>query len=179
MSKILDINKYNPTSSDHLFFDNNVWMFMFGPLANYSQKQQRIYSSFLNRAVSSKSTIYVNSLVLSEFANAFLRLDFEQWKKINNMPLAKFKKDYISTSQYKATVSAIISAIKNILAIADKKPDDFHIVNLDLVFSNFSSIDFNDCYFVEFCKNNSLKLVTDDKDFQKIADPNLTIITNI
>lgn len=179
MSNVLDIRKYNPTSSDTFFFDNNIWMFLFCPLGNYSQKQQNIYSSFLTSALSARATIFVNSLVLSEFTNSFLRLDYEQWLRTSGFPGAKFKKDYIPSPQYKSTVSAVVSAVENILNITDRRPDDFHAIDISSICSNFTTIDFNDCYFIEFCKLNSLKLVTDDGDYKKIADPKLTVITSV
>lgn len=178
MSNIIDIKSYTPKSSDLFFLDNNVWMFLFCPIGNYSKTQQRIYSRFFQSIISAKATIFVNSLILSEFSNSFLRMDFEQWKKNNKLYGANYKKDYIPTQQYKNTVAAITVAINNILSLSEKRPDDFHIIDIQSICNNFQTIDFNDSYLVEFCKNNTLKLVTDDKDFQKIINPSISIITS-
>ena len=178
MNGIIDIKSYTPKSSDLFFLDNNIWMFLFCPIGNYSKAQQRIYSSFLQSIISAKATIFVNSLILSEFSNSFLRMDFEQWKKNNKLYGANYKKDYIPSLQYKNTVAAITAALNNILSLSERKPDDFHMIDIDSICNNFSIIDFNDSYLIEFCKNNSLKLVTDDKDFQKILNPNMSIITS-
>lgn len=178
MNNVIDIKSYNPKSSDLFFLDNNIWMFLFCPIGNHSKTQQKVYSSFFQSIISAKATIFVNSLILSEFANSFLRIDFEQWKKKQQLYGANYKKDYIPTQQYKDTVSAITAAINNILSLSEKKPDDFHMINIDSICNNFQTVDFNDCYLVEFCRNNSLKLVTDDKDFQKISSPNISILTS-
>lgn len=84
MIKIHDIKTYAPFSSDVFFFDNNVWMFLFCPIANYEKQKQKIYSNFFNKVNTAKSCIWINSLVLSEFCNAWLRIVYNKWKIVSD-----------------------------------------------------------------------------------------------
>lgn len=175
---IIDIKNYTPTLHDIFFLDNNIWMYLFCPIGNYERYKQSIYSSFFQSAVSNKSMIYINSLVLSEFSNAFLRLDFKLWIKENKMVgEMNYKKDYIPTKRYITTAKSVTTALSNILKITTRMSDNFNAVNLDRILDNLSLIDFNDCYYEEYCNISNIKLVTDDKDFNKIKNSNINILT--
>ena len=94
-TKIIDVRKYNPKSSDVFFFDNNIWMYLFCPLGGFNKNKQKFYSAFLQSVQVANGTIFINSLVLSEFTNRYLRMDFEQWKKETKNYSADFKKDFV------------------------------------------------------------------------------------
>lgn len=181
MSNIINIKTHTPRSGENYFFDCNIWLFNFCPIGNYSQNQQQAYSSFLNDVKANRATIFVNSLVLSEFANRYLRLDFNRWVKSPDCQIAnpEFKKDYISSERYTLLTGNVKSAISNILRLVEKTSDDFHRIGNDLngVFNNFEYIDFNDSYYYEFCKKNNFILVSDDQDFKKIEDNSVKIIS--
>jgi Zn-finger protein len=84
MIKIQDISTYIPKATDIFFFDNNVWMFLFCPIANAKKEQQKKYSQFYKEVNSVSACIWINSLVLSEFCNAWLRIEFKNWKNKND-----------------------------------------------------------------------------------------------
>ena len=69
---VCNISGYTPSSMDTYLFDNNIWMFIFCPIANVLKKKQREYSNFLQSILSVKASIFVTSMILSEFANAYL-----------------------------------------------------------------------------------------------------------
>ena len=177
MVNVVDVKRYIPKSSDKFFFDNNIWIHLNCPIGSVNYQLQKKYSLLQQSIISSKASIFVNSLVLSEFANTSLRIDFDIWRKKQATAGLHYKKDYIPTAQYKSTTKSIKSAIENILKLAVRQPDDFHIIDIDNIHRNFETIDFNDCYYIEFCKKNSLILVTEDKDFNKIHDTQLNVIT--
>ena len=164
-ANIIDIKKYSPKSSDVFFFDNNIWMHLFCPLGNYNKKQQNTYSSFLQITQTPRSTIFISSMVLSEFANRYLRMDFEQWKKSTQNYGADFKRDYVGSKQYIETVDEIKIHIKTIMRFCEKASDNFNSINLNDVFTHLQNIDFNDSYYIELAKLGKWKIVTDDKDF--------------
>jgi ABC-type spermidine/putrescine transport system permease subunit I len=80
-ARVIEISNYTPKSLDIFFFDNSVWMYLFCPLGNYNRTKQKYYSSLLKSIKTSNSTIFICSLVLSEFSNRYLRMDFERWKE--------------------------------------------------------------------------------------------------
>lgn len=77
-SKIKDVQV---GAMDSYFFDTNVWMFLFAPLAGSKASKQRTYSKLLGEIMSRKATVWINSLVVAEYVNAVLRLEFKQWKR--------------------------------------------------------------------------------------------------
>ncbi len=178
-AKLLDIKSYSPKALDVFFFDNSVWMYLFCPLGNYNKNKQKLYSSFLQSIQSSKSTIFISSLVLSEFANRYLRMDFERWKEEEQIPSAVFKKDFIGIKRYTETVEEIKRNINQILKFCEKSGDNFNAVDFNSVLHHLSSIDFNDSYYIELAKLDNWKIVTDDEDFIKCSEHELIIISDV
>ena len=123
-AKITDITKYTPKSSYKFFFDNNVWMYLFCPLGGYNQTKQKHYSSFLQSISTSRCTIFISSMVLSEFSNRCLRMDFDLWKKSTSKHNADYKKDYVGTDRYKDVVEEIKQSIHNIMKCCEKTSDN-------------------------------------------------------
>jgi len=176
---IIDITKHTVRSSDLFFFDNNVWIYIFGPIANSNKDKQGVYSSFLRQIQSARATIFINSLVIAEFANFCLRLGFKQWKEEHRLYDAEYKRDYIQSDHYKESIKDTIANIKAICKTSERHPDDFNAVNFDNILNNSTIIDFNDSYYSAYCVLNNLKIVTDDKDFQKISEEKLQVITQV
>lgn len=104
-------------------------------------------------------------MILSEFANSYLRFTFQRWQEENGYLEAKYKKDYVGSDSYKESAEEVTSYLNRILKITEKYPDDFNAINLDNVLERLSFIDFNDSYILELATNNSFKIVTDDNDF--------------
>jgi len=176
-ANIIDIRSYSPRSSDLFLFDNNIWMYLFCPLANYNQKRQEIYSSFLQSVNTANSTIFTNSMVLSEFANRYLRMDFGQWKdKVGRLD-ADFKRNFVGTDHYSETVEEIKIQIQKILKICERTTDSFNAVDISNVFEHFKKIDFNDSYYLELSRLNNWKMVTDDRDFLQVDNHDVEIVT--
>jgi hypothetical protein len=173
--KITDIAGYSPKSSDIFLFDNTIWMHLFCPLGNYNLKKQKCFSSFLKSIDSANSTIFTTSLILSEFANRYLRLDFDLWKKEMEEYSADFKKNFVGTQRYTETVLEVTASINNILGICEKTPDNFNAINFPKVLEHFNAIDFNDSYYIELASMCKFKIVTDDYDFVNYNNHNLEI----
>lgn len=178
MAIVHSIEKYKPLASDSFFFDNNVWMYLFCPIGNYQRKKQDKYSSFLDILLTHKNTIFINSLVLSEFCNAYLRLDFDNWrKKPENSWKRDYKRDFVGTVQFKNTANEIKEVVKKILTFTEKGSDEFNAVNLDNIFNEFGVTDFNDSYYIELGRLKKYKIVTDDADFFKNNKLSIEVIT--
>jgi len=175
----LNINTYHPTSQESFFFDTNIWIFLFCSIGNHKVSKQRIYSSFFNQIKQRNGGIFINSLILSEFCNVWLRIEFDTWKKISsNFGKTNYKKDFVGTQSYHNTVEDIKYAIRQILAVTLKCSDEFNSINVDNVIGQFGKSDFNDAYYSILAEKKNWKIVTDDGDFQKLSLSSLTIITD-
>lgn len=173
----IDITRYSPSSSDIFFFDNNVWMYLFCPLGNYNRNRQKHYSSFLKNVKTTRSTIFINSMVLSEFANRYLRMAYEQWKKETKNYTADYKKQFVGIPRYVETVEEIKSQINLIMKCCEKTSDNFNTIDLNKVLQHFKYIDFNDSYYIELATRSNWKIVSDDSDFINYQNHNIEIVT--
>lgn len=164
--------------NDQFFFDTNVWLLLFGTVADFQKKEQQSYSKLLENLLTRDGNIYITSMIISEFSNVLLRRDFYQWKDINNFHDKDFKKDFVGTVQYKNSVQTISIAIKKILGlpVVEIVGDNFNAISIDKILENFKTIDFNDSYIIELAILNKYRIVTNDGDFKKL-NINVDIIT--
>ena len=178
MSKIHDIKNYKISSTDTFFFDNNIWMYLFAPIANSKKSEQKDYSDFFNSVCTARATIWINSMVLSEFCNSWLRIEYNNWKKeIANVQRFDYKKDFIPSNIYQETIAEIKQTLPNILKKTERCTDNFNSINIDNVLKELNNCDFNDSYYIELAKSNNWKIVTHDADFFKNNSSNVEIIT--
>ncbi len=173
MNKI-DVTKYTPKVADRFLFDNNIWMYLYCPIGGYNDHVSEKYSDFFGKILDVGAKIYVPSIILSEFYNSYVRLDFNIWR---NKEEKDFKRDYRPLDRFKEISEVVINSIESrILGIAEKINDSFDEINLDQLTKNIGSLDFNDSLLVELATKNKLKLVTHDKDFLD-ANAEIDIVT--
>lgn len=175
-NNIIPYQKYEFKANKTYFFDNNIWIALFAPFINTNEERQHKASNFIERIQSFNSEIIVTSLIVSEFANTYLRASFELWKKGTMNPLANYKKDYKKTDDYQDNLTLAKRSIEKIIGLdfVAKYPDDFNSIDMSSIIDNFQ-IDFNDAYYLELCYKNKWDLVTSDSDFDTI-DKGITII---
>lgn len=178
MAKVERIRDFRVKSGDCFFFDNNVWMFLFSPISGVNNMQQRAYGNLLRSIQTAKAAIFINSLVVSEYINRSLKLNYSLWRdrefKSGNR-FVDYKRDYRPTEDFDNAQKEAYDEMSDILSIAHRKPDDFNALKLDEVM-NAKGMDFNDAYYANFCKLNRLILVTDDRDLQN-SPLDITILT--
>ncbi len=155
------IKKYGFSPENIFFFDTNVWLYIYGPVA-YQDWKSGIYSSALKKMHDLGCPIYTNSMVISEFINSFARMEFKQ-----QFTFTRFK-DFRNSSAFLSTAEEIAYNVKRILNITLRCDSD--IADLDLVhiveYFETGSYDFNDLIFTEICKSRNMVLVTHDGDFK-------------
>jgi len=167
MNKI-DINLYQPKTTDKFFFDNNVWMYLYCPIGNHNAYSVSKYSDFFGKVIDAGATIFVSSLVLSEFYNSYSRLDFNIWR---NGIAKDYKKDFRKTERFRETSETIVNTIESrILGIAERINDEFVSIPIEEISEKCKVLDFNDSYYIELSKKHGCKIVTNDRDFLSITD---------
>lgn len=179
-NNILKIDTYQAKATDTFFFDNNVWMYVFCPLANFNGKRQAAYSKFLQYILSRNLHIYINSLVLAEFSNRYLKLDFDLCNKSENPQIYRsFKKDYVGSPQFEKTITDIKTFLIKIIKLCQRGSDEFNSIDIDDVFKLFEKIGFNDSYYLYLSKKKNWIVVTDDSDLtnKNIPQLGITILT--
>lgn len=181
-----NIEKYNFKAGDRLFLDTNVWLFLNCP-TNQQKKEDEIkvnkYSSAFVRALEAKSSIYINIPVISEFINAYAR---RRWKERmakktresketneKNFPFKRFRE----SERFKETGKDIKDSVhKRVLAhcsLINDRLEESDVIQLVDEYAQ-GKIDFTDQIILKTCKDENLKLITDDRDFAGQGIPLLT-----
>lgn len=175
MSNIIAIDGYQPQNKDKFFFDTNIWMYLYCPIGNYKRRVTEKYDGFLKKVLQARSSIFISSLVLSEFFNTYTRLEFNMFK--GEEPL-DFKRDFRGTDDYQRLMINIKTIVKRqILKVSERLDDKFSNMDLEELFENIEQSDFNDNYYQLLAAAENIKIVTDDYDFastRKIPVPILT-----
>lgn len=175
---IVNAAEHAVSPANSYLFDTNVWLYIFGPVAGSSNRKQSRYAKLLRDIIDRKASVFVSSLVLAEYINAVLRMGFRKWKRTTDNVNADFKTDYRVTEDYEAVLRDAIFQVEEILKVAQKKPDDFHRIEItDALARMGREADYNDMYLVKTCEEcNGLKFVSDDTDIKSIQ-ANITLIT--
>jgi predicted nucleic acid-binding protein len=166
MSNALDIQKYRFTNTDRLFFDTNIWVYIYGPQGNPRDFRTRTYSRALADAMKACSRVVVDVLVISEFINRLARLEHQTLFHAGRAP-QNFKL-FRKSIAFQPIAKAIVSAVRNIVKLSARTDSDFEVVDIQALLTEFEAgvHDFNDQMMVHICRTQNLKLVTHDTDFK-------------
>ncbi|MGD9155432.1 MAG: PIN domain-containing protein [Bacillota bacterium] len=166
MTDFYSIDSYQLTPQDKLFFDANVWIYICSPIGNYNWNIVQKYDRFLKRALQVQAEVYISSLVLSEFFNRSVRIEFGCRQKTDPQKYQNFKKDFRNTASYNQIAKVLHDIIKKqILKIGKVIDDGFSEININRLFDDPNNYDFNDRYYQELAEIKNLKIVTNDADF--------------
>lgn len=170
-----EIRHHNFTAQDKLFLDANIWLYLYGPPKPRSYWRP-IYTSVFNRMVRAKSRIYIDVLVVSEFINAYARLE---WRDASSYP--NTFKTFRSSSDFKTVAQDIVTHVNQIMKHCTRIESDFVTLPMDDLLADYISgdFDFNDQVITEICKNNGFTLITNDSDFKTQDIPILTANSNL
>lgn len=162
--QISDIKKYTFHEGDSFLFDANIWMLIYGPIANKDGRTE-VYSAALRDIRKNNCLIFIDVLILSEFINAFSRFEFNQLDPI--IKPQKFK-DFRNSAQFKSIAQEISINARKIIKICCRCDSMFESADLPNVLARYEqgNSDFNDQMIIEICKSKDLVLVTHDADFK-------------
>lgn len=159
------------SSTDRLFLDTNIWLYLHGPHEPQASKLVKTYSDAFKRILSAQCQIYVDVTVISEFINRYTRM---QWK----LAASHFRefKDFRKSPFFKLHVSDIVADAKLVMRHCVAIESGFDRLNIDTLLDVYADgkSDFNDQIIVELCKRKGLILLTHDGDFK---DSDLSILT--
>lgn len=171
--QVYRIDKYQFNSNDLLLFDANIWLYIYGPEANFSWRLRDIYSLAFRQIRSLKAQIFIDVLVLSEFVNTYSRLMYNRLTLTTKPP--DFK-TFRNSDDFQPIAREISKYSRRIVSKCQRIESGFESVNLGSLLTEYaaSKLDFNDQILAGLCRDRGFKLITHDGDFQA---ENLTIIT--
>lgn len=123
--------------------------------------------------------VVANAVVVSEVVNRFLRLRFDVWRnspqtatdlrangELSAGERIDYKKHFRGTPIYKATLDLFLAAWDEISWYIVYKENEVESSIVPAMLRKYGKqTDFNDKFYVEFCKAHELWLVTHDGDF--------------
>lgn len=167
-----DIRRHSFAGTDRFFLDANIWLSVYGPTTSPNWRS-RVYSAALRDMRTSRCTICVDVLVLSEFINSFARWEFAQLPRASKP--ARFK-DFRKSDDFADVSKEIAVNARKIIEQAERYESGFGVVDVAAILAEFESgpHDFNDQIIRELCKSGGLTLVTHDADFKGADIPILT-----
>ncbi|MDE0016353.1 MAG: PIN domain-containing protein [Candidatus Poribacteria bacterium] len=165
-----NVRSYNFTPQDRLFLDANIWLYLYGPPKPRS-RWVPIYASVFNRILRAKSQIHIDVLVVSEFINAYARLEWQFVARHFN----SFK-NFRSSSYFKPVAEDIADDAELVMSHCSMIESGFTTLPMHDLLNDYATgdFDFNDQVITKLCKNNGFTLITNDGDFRTQEIPILT-----
>lgn len=168
-SKVHSVEKYDFSEGRQFFFDTNIWLYIYGPIS-FPDWRSDVYSRALKEIRASEGSIYINCMIISEFVNAFARIEFKQQSEF-----AKYK-EFRNSPSFRPVAEDISNNVKKILKNTLTCDPDLAAVKLPEIMDAFEEgrYDFNDLLFAEVCRAKDLIFVTHDRDFRDLEIEILT-----
>lgn len=167
--KVHSIKSYDFPIEKRYFFDTNIWLYIYGPIG-WPDERSAIYSRALKEIRNSNGTIYINCMIISEFINAFSRIEFKQQSDFSRY------KEFRNSLSYRAIAQDIAYNVRKILKNTLTCDPELQAIDLPEVMDLFEQgkYDFNDLLFAQICRAKGLVFVTHDKDFSELGVEILT-----
>jgi predicted nucleic acid-binding protein len=175
-NKAHDVTSWRFSPQDMILPDANFWINVFGPAATCAQPTWRVrtYSAAFLEMLKSKTGLFIDVLVLSEFVNTLARQEFNA-NFAHTYGSSRFK-DFRNSADFLPTAQIIARESRKILNRCERLDHSFTEWDAPQLLADFETggEDFNDQLIVETCKKHGLKILTDDGD---MTTGGLTILT--
>lgn len=159
-ASIAAVHNYPFHQSERLFFDANVWVFVYGG-DHPPAKQAGIYEQAFRKINDAGCAIYTDVLVVSEFVNVRAHMAWRSIKKHRHFKQFRQSKAFIGVG------SKIVEDARKILSHCQLVDTGLDIAMLHSCLADYQAgkWDFNDSAIAQICHANNLTLLTDDADF--------------
>ena len=168
MAEYIKTNNISVVKDKKVFFDTNIWIYIFCEIANSKKYLVNKYSATFSNLLRAGNPIFIDLAVISEFVNRYLRISFSNYKAKNNLNDFEYKKDYRKTDDFKEAWENVCNIVKNRILLkvntVNFKYDKSSLK--ELLNSNNLDTDFNDNHIINLCRTNNMYLLTHDGDFK-------------
>lgn len=163
-NKAHDLSSYSFSQDEQILVDTNIWLYLFPAPGNPPHNYAHQYSTAFANLVSAKAQPILDPMVLSEYLNRYIRIE---WEGNYRAQYPRFK-DFRNSPDFASVSSAAETFAKSILSFCQIHSVRADELDLNQALSAFSAggEDFNDALLVDVCKKRNLKLMTNDGDFQ-------------
>ena len=173
---IIDLSQHPFVSGDKLFFDANIWLAIFPPPSNSQGDEQKKYSKMLKKIKKASADCYIDSTIISEYLNAYVRASIaQQYPNCSGIKFKEFRERH--NLEYSAIAGNAEANMREILTLPNIHVIDCQIscFDRDVMLTDFGvgHSDWNDLVVVEVCKSGHFDLITHDGDFKDVCGLNI------
>lgn len=161
-----DIRTHTFAADDRLMLDTNVWLSIYGPDPTRRRRCAHYQNAF-RRMREAKSQLHLDVLVLSEFINAWARLEYSQNYPAGQPGRLSFKQ-FRDSPGFGPVAEEIAIQATRICRAVTRCETGFASCDVGSLLAEFGqgSSDFNDLMLANLCNKRGLIFVTDDGDFK-------------
>lgn len=163
-AKAYSLSNYRFSKGELVLLDANILLYLFpGPLKP-SHVLAKTYSHGINKLVQAEAIALTNTLLISEYLNSYCRLEYnatfagtyDSYKKFRN------SRDFPKLAQNASQNAKEILQLCQIHDFQEKR------LNITGILSDFKAgkLDFNDAVYVDICRTEKFKFMTNDADFK-------------
>lgn len=163
-NKAYDTAKYVFQAGERVLVDANVWLYLQPPACKPAPYYAGRYSVAMKNLITAKAQAVIDSLVLSEYINRYMRIEYEaSYRAV----YPKYK-DFRTSPDFTPVAKNAIAEAKQILSMVASEDTVLSKVNVTDILNETEAgtLDFNDGVMVEMCRLSGWKLMTNDADMQ-------------
>ncbi|MCK5202189.1 MAG: hypothetical protein KAR21_27740 [Spirochaetales bacterium] len=171
MSKYIKTENISQINKEKVFFDANIWIFIYCEIANSKKIKIDKYSRVFKSLIKAGNPIVIDLAIISEFVNRYLRIAYSNHLRKNKLKSKAFdyKRHYRITDDFNEAWENVCNIVNHrILPYAEISNFEYNQKSLGaLLDSTKLDTDFNDNHIMNLCRRNKMYLLTDDGDFKK------------
>jgi predicted nucleic acid-binding protein len=161
-NKAHNTGSYVFKANEHILIDANVWLYLQPPITQPPPYYAWRYSLAFKNLISAQAKPVIEVLVLSEYINRYLRLEYKTtWDK----KYPDFK-TFRCSSDFPVIAKNVIAEARQILKLSIVEDTPFSQIDLSAILdkTEIGLIDFNDGVLIKTCRTRGWKLLTNDAD---------------
>jgi predicted nucleic acid-binding protein len=165
-NRAFDALRYDFVAGQAILVDTNVWVFLHPPTAQPTSRWASVYSAVFARLLKSKAVPMADAIVLSEYLNRYLRIEYDAASRV-----AQYRgfKDFRRSADGRAVARRAVAEAYSILKNATLEDTSLSKIDHDAVLAGVEGggIDYNDGILAENCRLRGWTLLTDDGDMTR------------
>ncbi|WP_076645661.1 type II toxin-antitoxin system VapC family toxin [Latilactobacillus sakei] len=155
----------SPLPMGSYLVDTNVLLYMYEP--NQVKNDPGYNDLLMPKTVNSSWEFFINSHIISEFINSFVRNSYNAYLKINGIipdDRSYFKRIYRKTDSFESTYNIALNIVKEEILIQFKLTDELTTNSIKTSLTTDCG-DFNDQLIINSALQNNLNIITNDRDY--------------
>lgn len=161
---------YKHVLANKVFFDTNIWLYLFGPVQSSHPSEYAQYSRIYRDVVTLQSKVFTHYIILQEYFHRYINKKMLSYNVINPLLKVNNIKEFKDTLpiEYQNAINEIKLNFQQMLKTSQidniNSPSNQEVLEmLDLCKPNGPLL--NDLEIIRICKSQDYLLVTHDGDF--------------